>query len=67
MITRITVKATRPDGVTMYWSDYGWTSHESDAHDFRTHEAAGQAVSWDRELRHMTSYGFTVDILEVRV
>jgi len=66
MTPRITVKATRHDGVTMYWSDSGWTGHESDAHDFRTHEAAGQAVSWDRELRHMARYGFTVDILEVR-
>lgn len=64
MTTRITVKATRPDGVVMFYSDSGWTGHESDAHDFRTHEAAGQAVSWDRELRNMTRYGFTVDIQE---
>ena len=65
MKTRITVKATRPDGVTMYWSEHGWSSHASDAKDWRTHEAAAQAAAWDRELRSMGRYGFKLDIEEV--
>lgn len=64
MTQRITIKATRPDGVTMYWSEHGWTSHESDAKDWRTHEAAAQAANWDRELRSMWRYGFKLDIEE---
>ena len=63
-MARIVIKATRPDGVTMYWSDSGWTGHESDAHDFRTHESAGQAATWDRELREMGRHGFKLDIEE---
>ena len=64
MSTGITIKATRPDGVTMYWSEHGWTSHASDAKDWRTHEAAAQAAAWDRELRSMGRYGFALTIEE---
>ena len=64
-MTRITIKATRHDGVTMYWSSSGWTGHASDAHDFRSHEAAGQCATWDRELRNISRYGFKLDIEEV--
>ena len=63
-MTRITIRATRPDGVTMYWSEHGWTSHASDAKDWRTHEAAAQAEAWDRELRSMGRYGFALTIEE---
>lgn len=63
-MARIVIKATRPDGVTMYWSESGWSGHASDAHDFRSHEAAGQAATWDRELRGMGRYGFAITIEE---
>lgn len=63
MSTRITIKATRPDGVTMYWSDSGWTGHESDAHDFRSHEAAGQAATWDQPFRGMIKQGWNVEVV----
>ena len=64
MGNKIIIKATRPDGIFMFYGYCGWTSHASDAKDWRTHEAAAQAAAWDRELRNMTRYGFTVDILE---
>lgn len=63
MTTRITVKATRPDGVTMYWSEHGWTSHASDAKDWRTHESAAQAAAWDQPFRGIIKQGWNVEVV----
>lgn len=63
MTTTITIRATRPDGVTMFWSDSGWTGHASDAKDWRTHEAAAQAVNWDQPFKGIRKLGRSVEVV----
>lgn len=63
MTTPITILATRPDGVTMYWSEHGWTSHASDAKDWRTHESAEQAVNWDQPFKGLRKLGLSVEVV----
>lgn len=62
MSARITIKATRPDGVTMYWSEHSWSSHASDAKDWRTNEAAAQAVNWDQPFKGLRELGWSVEV-----
>lgn len=65
MTTTITIRATRPDGVTMYWSEHGWSRHASDAKDWRTHEAAAQAVNWDQPFKGIRKLGWSVEVSRI--
>ena len=62
MTQRITIKATRPDGVTMYWSSFGWTSNEPDALAYPSHEAAAQSINWDQPFKGLVRMGWSVEV-----
>ena len=57
---KITITATRPDGVSLLWSDQGWTPNQDDASRYQCVESAQQDIRTRQPFVGLVRLGWLV-------